>query len=345
MLDKRSLPRRLWILIWRPIAIAAWRRRNRQRFRRNFPIEWKTPGEIIGLDLQNYEQEAGFDLNKAMVDDLLPARDAALARSNRLVLTSLVIFAFLAADYFSLSVKISLPGVDVRDIKGVREFLIFFSGLLSTLSLLAQNNVYTLESTIKYIVNNHYPEQLRPIYISKYFWHENYPRYFPTRIPHLLISPIQSRLVDLISLGWLLAMFFYVILFFVIGILISIDVWKNGGISWFSRVVAFGAIANSVLGWGYFIITRCKMPYRNFLKLQEIEVLGQIAPSQVEAKWQSLYGEGYDDYVDMINRGYLPGGENDHAHLVGSKKTIRRNVVAFVLLAAFFWAAFPGYTQ
>lgn len=185
MTQQRSIVQRAWIIASKPFVVAAWRVRERRRYRRNFPIEWKTPGEIITLHLENYEDEKDFELNKALVEDLLPARDAARARSDKLTIAGLIIFAFLAADYFAIGIKISIPGIALDDVKGAREFLIFFGGILSTLSLIAQNNQYTLDSTIKYIVNNKYPEIFRQIYISKYFWHDNFPRYFPVQTPHL----------------------------------------------------------------------------------------------------------------------------------------------------------------
>lgn len=89
--------------------------------------------------------------------------------------------------------------------------------------------------------------------------------------------------------------------------IISLDVWNTAGLGWLSRIIASGAIANSVLCFGYLVITRLRMPYRSYMKLQELDVLKQIAPSQVAKKSSAMYDEGSDDYFSLVDRGYLTG--------------------------------------
>jgi len=332
--EERTFLRRAWTFLTKPLAVAAFQRRDRRRFRRNFPIIWRTPGEIIALDLENYETgNDEINLDKAFIDDLVPARDAALARANKLALFNFIVFGLLAADYFSVGVKFSIPGVQVDNIRGVREFLIFFAGVVSAIALVTQNNVYTMDSAIKFVIANKLPDALQSIYMAKYFSHENYSRYFPKNIPHITITQSHSAVSTFVVFGWGAALIIYPIFSLVVGVMISIDVWNTGGLGWLSRSVAVGSIVNSVLCWGYFITTRLKMPYRDYFRSQEIEVLRQVAPSQVEAKRSFLYDESNSDYARMVERGYFSGNPKvDYARVHTKARPVRAIAVALVAL-------------
>ncbi|WP_105438947.1 hypothetical protein [Neorhizobium sp. T25_13] len=333
--EQRTPLQRAWILLTKPLAVAAFRRRHRRRFNRNYPIIWRTPGEIISLDLENYDSEDdGIKLDKAFIDDLVPARDAALARANSLTLLNFIVFGLLAADYLSLGVKFSIPGVAVEDIKGVREFLLFFTGVVGAIALIAQSNIYTMDSAIKFVITNRLPEALQSIYLAKYFSHENIPRFVPTNIPHITVAKSNSVVTTLVYLGWGAAIVIYLIFYLTIGIMIAIDIWKSAGLGLLSRVVAVGYVVNAILCWGYLITTRAKMPYRDYFRSQEIEVLSQIAPSQVEAKRSFLYDESNGDYARMVERGYFTGNpqkDYDHAE-ARPARFIAIALIAFLII-------------
>ncbi|KQT04147.1 hypothetical protein [Rhizobium sp. Leaf386] len=96
-----TFPKKLWIALTRPFVVTAYKLRNAKRDRKNLPYVWKTPGQMLSLDLSYYEAESeDFELNKSFVDDLIPARDAALSRTNKLTVFNLIVLATLAADFF-----------------------------------------------------------------------------------------------------------------------------------------------------------------------------------------------------------------------------------------------------
>jgi hypothetical protein len=302
----RTKFQQLYVLMTWPFVVAAYRLRERRRFRRNFPLIWKTPGEIIYLDLENYEHENDeFKLDKKFVEDLIPARDAARTSANRIIFVNTMIFAFLLTDYFSIGLTFSIPGVSVVDPKGVRDFLILFSSITGLYCLIIQNNLYTLESVIKFVLMNKFPMELRGAYIAKYFYFENFPPPLPKQLPHINYSRLHSQYYIIASIAFLAMMVIYFCLYTALYIIVAIDVWKSARLGIWSYVIASGCIINGILSISYLILTRMKMPYRDYTVLHELQGLPEIAPSQLERRKREVYGEGADDWFDLVKRGYI----------------------------------------
>ncbi|MGO7181528.1 hypothetical protein ACCT14_11455 [Rhizobium brockwellii] len=298
--------RQLYISVTRPFVMAAYQLRERRRFRKNFPLIWKTPGEITHLDLENYEPEGDdFKLDKKFVDDLVPARDAARMKANRIIFVNMMIFAFLLTDYFSIGLKFSIPGVSVIDPKGVRDFLIFFSSITGIYCLVIQNNIYTIESAMKFSILNNFPTELHGIYIAKYFYFENFPPPSPTQLPHISYSQLYSNYFLAASVASLILLFLYFSFYTALYIIIAIDVWKSASLGIWSYIIAAASITNSTLSMSYLILTRMRMPYRDYTVHHELQGLPEIAPSQLERRRKEVYGEGRADYLSLVERGYI----------------------------------------
>ncbi|MGO6682094.1 hypothetical protein [Rhizobium leguminosarum] len=286
--------------------MAAYQLRERRRFRKNFPLIWKTPGEITHLDLENYEPEGDdFKLDKKFVDDLLPARDAARTKANRIIFVNMMIFAFLLTDYFSIGLKFSIPGVSVTDPKGVRDFLIFFVSITGIYCLVIQNNIYTIESAMKFSILNNFPTELRDIYIAKYFYFENFPPPSPVQLPNISYSRLYSNYFLVASVTSLILLFLYFSFYTALYITIAIDVWKSARLGIWSYIIAAASITNGTLSMSYLILTRMRMPYRDYTVFHELQGLPEIAPSQLERRRKEVHGEGVADYLNLVERGYI----------------------------------------
>jgi len=286
--------------------MGAYHWRQRRRDRKRFPWIWKTPGEIIQMDLENYEPESNeFALDKKFIDDLQPARDAARARSYRVMFINMMIFAFLVTDYFSLGLNFTIPGVAVIDKKGVREFLIFYSSLSGIYSMVLQNNLYIMDSAVKFIINNKFPIELRGIYNSKYFYYESVPTVSPKSLPHISFATIHTKSAIIFYCFFLFMMLAYFAAYSLTYILISIDVWRTANLGYWSYATAGASITNGIVSGFYLVFTRAKMPYRDYTALHELMGLPQVAPSQLEKRREEIYGESSRDWLDLVNRGYI----------------------------------------
>ncbi|KQT04146.1 hypothetical protein ASG50_18275 [Rhizobium sp. Leaf386] len=173
------------------------------------------------------------------------------------------------------------------------------------MALIAQNNQYTMDCAIKHVIETTFPKSLQSIYMAKYFWHENFGRHFPQNIPHLTTTSPQHFVGLFFMIGWVVAIISYSIAFLIVSTIIAIDVWNNAGLGWLSKSIATLSIVNAILCWGCMLSFRGPMPYRNWFRSQKIDVLKQIAPSQVKAKEEALYGERMADYRNLIERGYI----------------------------------------
>lgn len=327
--------RTLWISLSKPFVVAAFRRREQRRFRQNFPRVWKTSGEIIALDLENYEPEEGApNLDKVFIDDIVPARDAAMAKVQRLSFVAFIMFMLIVADYFSISMKFHIPSVEFSDIRANREFLLFFMSLINIALLVLSINLYNMERVIKYIINKKLPEELRQIYISKYFYHENALRYSGVNTPHITIDPIHNGLflASFASLGFLVIG--YMIAYITLGVLIAYDVWMQGNLGWLSRIIALAAIINYALILMGIILTRFRMPYTDYSKQHEIDVLKQIAPSQVSSKLKKMYSGFSEDYGALVAKGYFSGDIERDLYPKPNRKPSRKfkSIVLLVLV-------------
>ncbi|MBY3301494.1 hypothetical protein HFO04_01550 [Rhizobium laguerreae] len=296
----------LYISVTRPFVMGAYRLRERRRFRKNFPLIWKTPGEIIHLDLGNYEPEGeDFKLDKKFVDDLVVARDAARTKANRIIFVNAMIFAFLLTDYFSIGLKFSIPGVTVVDPKGVRDLLIFFSSVSGIYSLILQNNMYTIESAMKFSILKNFPEELRGIYVAKYFYSENFSAPSPIQLPYISYSRLYTKYFIAASVAFMILLLIYLGLYMALYVTIAIDVWKSARLGIWSYIIAVASITNGALGMSYLILTRMRMPYTDYTVLHELQGLPEIAPSQFERRRNEVYGEGVADYRRLVERGYI----------------------------------------
>ncbi|EJJ24605.1 hypothetical protein PMI11_07202 [Rhizobium sp. CF142] len=132
-------------------------------------------------------------------------------------------------------------------------FLIFYSSMTSLYCFIIQNNMYTLERTMKFAIMNKFPLELRGIYIEKYFCLENFPPPSPTQLPHISYSRIYSQFFMVASAAFLIATLIYFSCYTALYMAVAVDIWKNARLGI----------------WSYVILTRMRMPYRDYTVLHE----------------------------------------------------------------------------
>src|SRR5262249_47589328 len=112
-------------------------------------------------------------------------------RVNKQVAFNAVIFVFLASNYLGLKLGLSIAGISITDAPGVAEGLLLLSNLMSCYTLVFQGNAYLLEAAIKHAINRAIPEELRAIYLARYFPHENFGLYQPFNLPHVIPNALS----------------------------------------------------------------------------------------------------------------------------------------------------------
>lgn len=282
----------------------AWRQHKENR--RIVPTLWLSPAELFARDIELYEPAEGSKFDQKFIEDFAKARDETLALIKKQSIVSLVIFAFLLASYTSIGVDISIAGISLKNTPGVPEALLLITNLLSCYNLVLQGNCYLIESAMKLAIASAFPEQLQPIYRIRYFPHEITGRYYAVSLPHITQTKLVSRLTGAII--WL----FFPLL--VIGTIAFIAtnlyllfhfLWLRPNFGAWSYALLAYILACGVFSFLYMLLSRIRVPYRDFTVNHELEILQQINPEQHRIRGQQIFGRLNEYRDEMERRGYI----------------------------------------
>jgi hypothetical protein len=294
------------VLLFGPVARFFYRRRARRRWNRRYPIQWKTPREILFMDLENYEPEGeAFKLDHAVVRDFADARDKLSDKIRRNLSIMFIISAILITDYFSIDLKFSLFGVEVKKFVFFREMLFLLASGLSAHTLIMQDNVYTLENAMAFIISNKIPAELRHLYGNRYLPGGMYSRYIPANLPYITMSRLNYWVSMIPAFIMLAALAAVLIGYYVLLALILSDIWLHPSVPFWSRVAVTTMAISYTYGLLYLAGTRFKLPYRNYIRDEQRQVLKEFWPAQYQKLFGNEFAEDIADDQWMQERGYL----------------------------------------
>ncbi|MDF0581051.1 hypothetical protein [Bradyrhizobium yuanmingense] len=298
------MQRRLEFWITYPFEILAFKWREHKAWRRIVPRRWLSPSEIIAEDLSLFEPQDRIDLK--LIEDFAKARDDTLALAKKQIVFSTIAFVFLLTNYLDIGLDISVAGFSLRHGRGIPEGLLLASNLLSCYTLILQSNAAILDATIRSAIGIAVPEELRSLYLVRYFPHEQFGRYQPFNMPYMIPNTLQR------AIGKVTALLFLVILTLTILALSACNLFLLIHHLWIKP--SFGAwsfallIYILVLGFGtllYVILTRLRLPYLDYTVNGELELLQQINPIRYRARLDEVYGPLNADRKNMRERGYI----------------------------------------
>lgn len=288
-----------------PIARGVVHIRRKLRNRRRYPVLWKTPREIMFMDLENYEAESkDFELNKDFFRELVQSRDKLADRIRRNSVIAATILAILITDYFSIDLKFSLFGVQITKFKFFKELLLIGSCALSGVSLLLQSNQYTLESAMHFIILNKFPRELRHIYESQYLPGRTYARYAPTNLPYINTVSVNFWISVIPAIMALAAMLIGFLGYAALLVVLLADIWTHPSVPFWSRAAVGLMSLSYTYGFLYIASTRLKLPYRNYLRLERQMTLRDYWPGQYEFEFGKEYEQEAAEYQWLLTRGY-----------------------------------------
>jgi len=290
-----------------PFVMTAYLLRKRRHWNEIVPPLWLSPGELMARDLELYITDEGKNqIDIAFIEGLAKSRDDTLAIVKKQLIVSLLIFVFLFSNYLAINTEINIAGFSLKYAKGIAEGLMLISNLLSIYTLLLQSNVYLMESALKFLIGTVVPAELKQLYQIRYFPHEHFGGYTPFNLPHITQSPLTSSLNKYTAVFFLLillvpAYFIYLYCY----LLLIIDIWSAARLGFWSRAIAIYIGLSGICGLLFLLITRTKLRYLDYSVNQEIELLKQVAPENVNARLQQIYRRLNADRQSMIDRGYL----------------------------------------
>jgi hypothetical protein len=184
---------RFWIFY--PFVITAFYWRQQREQRRITPIRWLSSGGLLEEDLESSFGEIKNQLDPKFIEDFAKARDDTLSLIKKQMFVSLAIFVFLAANALSVALDFSIAGFSLKTAPGVPEALLLISNLLACYTLILQGNCALLDTAIRAAIKHFIPEELRSLYLVRFFPHENTGSYRPFNLPHV----IPTRFTQAIS--------------------------------------------------------------------------------------------------------------------------------------------------
>lgn len=268
------------------------------------PRRWLSPTEIIAEDLELFEQRNRLDLK--FIDDFAKARDDIMSLTKKQIIFSGLVFLFLLSNYLALGLDINVGGFSLRYSPGIPEGLLLISNLLSCYTLILQANSSILDSTIRSAIKLGVPEELQTVYLVRYFPHEQFSRYQPFNMPHLIPTKLQRTIGKGVAILFLI---FLIITFFAFAtcnlFLLIHHLWIKPNFGVWSNLLLIYILLLGVGATFYVALTRFRLPYLDYTVNGELELLEQVDPVRHRARLQEIYGKLNADRKDMEQRGYI----------------------------------------
>lgn len=299
---------RFWSGASKPFVKAGFQWRLWRANSRIYPIVWQTPGERLRLDLELFEDKESKYINKEFLEDLSKARDGAFERARKQSIVSMLIFIFLAANYFSINLDFSISGFSLKFSPGIREGLLLIVNILAFNTLMLQGNTHVLSAAMKHIISRIYPEELQTLYTIRYFAQDYYVPYYPYNVRHIAPTSLTSKISSYGAISFAALAILTAAGFYILNIAIVFDTWKNPTFGVWSKALSVYIAILGIYGIFYSAITRFRLPYRDYTVLDELSIMEQVHPERHRERWDQVYKEVSDIYGDMLKRGYkLPG--------------------------------------
>lgn len=296
--------RRLGFWITYPFVILAFKWREYRAWRRIVPRRWLSPGEIIGEDLSLFEPRDRIDLK--LVEDFAKARDDTVGLAKKQIVFSAIAFAFLLTNYLDIGLDISVAGFSLRHGRGIPEGLLLVSNMLSCYTLILQSNAAVLDATIKSAIRIAVPEELRNLYLVRYFPHEQFGRYQPFNMPYMIPNRLQRVIGRVTALLFLALLILTYLAFSVCNLFLLIHhLWIKPSFGIWSTALLVYILMLGLGAFLYLILTRFRLPYLDYTVNDELELLQQINPIRHRARLDEIYGLLNAERKNMRERGYL----------------------------------------
>jgi ABC-type multidrug transport system fused ATPase/permease subunit len=244
-------------------------------------------------------------LDSDFVEKILKARDEIFSIQNKIALFSSLVFFYLISNYYSIDLKVDFGFFSLENKPGSKEFLLLLANLAGFYSSIIGNNKYKLESVLHYYIEKTVDKNLQEIYLSMYFPLQLFGRYNPINLPNLIYSDLLLAVDVIFLIIFVLASvsaFLFVVTF---NFIFVYDLWVNLSVGFLSKISVFSILVLSISSICFVIMTRFKMPYRDY----QLNIDLENAKKESEEKYREMLLDKYSTLSDcetqMRERGYL----------------------------------------
>jgi hypothetical protein len=172
--------------------------------------------------------------------------------------------------------------------------------------LILQANSSILDATVKSAIKLGVPEELRTVYLVRYFPHEQFGRYQPFNMPHLIPTKLQRSISKGVAILFLMVLFLTLFAFAACNLFLLIHhLWVKPSFGVWSNLLLAYILLLGVGALFYVILTRFRLPYLDYTINSELELLQQVDPVRHRVRLQEIYGRLNQDRRNIEQRGYL----------------------------------------
>jgi hypothetical protein len=255
-------------------------------------------------DLELFESRDRFDLK--FIDDFAKARDDVMSLTKKQTIFSGLVFLFLLSNYLAIGLDINVGGFSLRYSPGIPEGLLLISNLLSCYTLILQANSSILDATVKSAIKLGVPEELRTVYLVRYFPHEQFGRYQSFNMPHLIPTKLQRTIGKGVAILFLILLILTFFAFAACNLFLLVHhLWIKPSFGVWSNVLLAYILLLGLGATFYVVLTRFRLPYLDYTVNSELELLEQVDPVRHRARLREIYGRLNEDRRNMEQRGYL----------------------------------------
>ena len=229
-----------------------------------------------------------------------------MSLTKKQIIFSVLIFVFLLSNYLAIGLDINVGGFSLRYSPGIPEGLLLISNMLSCYTLILQANSSILDATIKSAIKFGVPEELRTVYLVRYFPHEQFGRYQPFNMPYLIPTKLQRAIGKGVAILFLILLILTLLGFAATNLFLLVHhLWIKPNFGVWSNLLLVYLLLLGLGATFYLILTRARLPYLDYTVNDELELLKQVDPARHHARLKEIYGRLNDDGRDMEERGYV----------------------------------------
>lgn len=166
--------------------------------------------------------------------------------------------------------------------------------------------MYLIETALKHAISRAVPEELRRLYIIRYFPHEHVGAYQPFNLPHIIPNSPSRALARLTGVFILLLIAVVTLAFATanFGLLLHF-LWFHAQLGIISYTLLFFILACGLCTFSYLLLTRSRLPHLAYTVNNELALLAQIDPERHRQRLNEVYGKLNEDERSMRAKGYL----------------------------------------
>ena len=274
--------------------LSALRKRiEKWKFTRQFPVRWLTYKARLRLDVDEaFNRSGGEEIFDH--DYIQNANDAVKQIEDwqiKLMSVSFAISGFLVVGFVTEDASISLFGVSLKQVGGLKEVLLALSATIGVLSLILTPSKETLIALLERLRERSVDKKLLPLANLAMRSSFHVKTYWPREFNRWIFPSAFTKLLSFVTgLLWLAVGLFLFLVSFGLTLYLAIQIYRHPTLGIWSTVILYYVGAVLLLSIVVTVKRAVPMPYRDQSELQGMSELQQTNPAAHLALLKKYFG-------------------------------------------------------